>query len=432
MSTRVIHVAGLARIEGEAGLRVRLRDGKVAGVELKVFEPPRFFEAFLRGRRFDEVPDIVARICGICPVAHQLTAIASLEQSCNVEPDPDVVALRRLIYLGEWIESHALHIYLLHAPDFVGAQDALQLAGEHRDLVERALRLKRIGNDIMRVVGGREIHPINLRVGGFYSLPDRRKIAALLDDLRWAHDAAIETVRWTSGLPIPQFEQEYEFVSLRHPQGYPLVGGRIATSGGLDILPGEYEEHFEEDHVRHSNALQSTMKPGRKPYLVGPLARLSMNFDRLVPEAQQAAREAGLTTPCVNPFLSIVVRSVELVQACTEALALVENYTPPKAPAVAVTPRAARSAAVSEAPRGLLYHRYAIDGRGIVLEARIVPPTAQNLRMMERDLGAFVAANSGLADEELTWRCEQAMRNYDPCISCATHFLRLDVDRGGA
>lgn len=428
MSSSVVNVAGLARIEGEAGLRVRIKAGKVAGVELKVFEPPRFFEGFLRGRRFDEVPDIVARICGICPVAHQLTAIASLERSCNVEVEAAVAALRRLTYLGEWIESHALHVYLLHAPDYLGVEDVLQIARSHPSVVERALRLKRIGNDIVRAVGGREIHPINLRIGGFYRTPDRNTIASLRDELAWAVDAAIETVAWTSGLPVPDFHQTYECVSLRDSDGYPLLGGRIATTSGLDLAVGEYDERFEEEHVRHSNALQSTLKP-RQPYLVGPIARFNLNADRLSVEARDAASAAGLNAPITNPFQSIVVRAVELVDACRQALTLVELYEPPVSPAVAVSPRAARNGACTEAPRGLLYHRYAIDGRGLVLDAKIVPPTAQNLRMMERDLGAFVSANLALPEAELTWRCEQVVRNYDPCISCATHFLRLDVIR---
>jgi len=427
MKTRTIAVPALARIEGEAGLKVRLRDGQVAGAALNVFEPPRFFEAFLRGRRFDEVPDIVARICGICPVAHQLTASLALERACGAQVDPALQPLRRLIYLGEWIESHALHIYLLHAPDFLNAPDAIGLAATHRELVERALRLKKIGNDLMAVVGGREIHPINLKVGGFYKLPDPGRIAGLADDLRWACDAALETVRWTSSLPVPAFEQDYELVSLREAAGYPLLEGRVVSSGGLDIAVHEYEEKFEEEHVERANALHSSRN--RQPYLVGPIARFVLNFDRLSPTARAAAEVAGLPQGCRNPFRSIVVRSVELLQACQDALALVEGYQPPRAASTTVAPRSGRAGAWTEAPRGLLFHRYTIDSRGIVLDAKIVPPSAQNQKMMERDLAQFVALHQALPDPELTLRCEQAVRNYDPCISCATHFLTLTVER---
>lgn len=428
MKTRTITVSPLARIEGEAGLRLRVRNDEVTGVELRVFEPPRFFEGFLRGRRFDEIPDIVARICGICPIAHQLTAIHALERACAVQVDPSVVALRRLIYLGEWIESHALHIYLLHAPDFLAVQDAIQLAATNRPVVERALRLKKIGNEIMRIVGGREIHPINLKVGGFYRMPARGEISQLAADLRWAMDAAVETVRFAAALPFPAFELEYDCVSLREPGTYPLMDGRVVSTGGLDIAPSEYEQHFEEEHVERSNALHSSTA-SRVPYIVGPLARFNLNADRLSPSARAAAAEVGLRPPCRNPFRSIVVRSVELVHACEEALALVEGYDKPAAPAVAVPPRAGRAAAWTEAPRGLLFHRYSIDSRGIVLDAKIVPPSAQNQRVMERDVGRFASAHLDLPEDQLTWRCEQAIRNYDPCISCATHFLKLEVQR---
>jgi coenzyme F420-reducing hydrogenase alpha subunit len=427
MKTRTVTVPALARIEGEAGFKVRIRDGQVLDAELRVFEPPRFFEAFLRGRRLDEVPDIVARICGICPVAHQLTAIHALERACGVQVDPAIQQLRRLIYLGEWIESHALHIYLLHAPDFLNAPDAIALAAAHRDVIERALRLKKLGNDIMTVVGGREIHPINLKVGGFYRLPDRAGLAALSEELRWARDAALETVRFTATLPFPDFEQSYELVSIREAQGYPLLDGRVISSGGMDIQATEYEERFEEEHVERSNALHSTR--GRQPYLVGPIARLVLNFDRLGATARAAAEDAGLPAGCRNPYRSIIVRAVELLQACDDAHGLLARYEPPRAASVAVAPRSSRAGAWSEAPRGLLYHRYTVDSRGLVLDARIVPPTAQNQKMMERDLASFVARHQDLPDDELTWKCEQAIRNYDPCISCATHFLRLNVER---
>ncbi len=428
MKTRTISVSPLARIEGEAGLRLRVRNGTVTGAQLNVFEPPRFFEAFLRGRRFDEVPDIVARICGICPVAHQLTAIHALERACGVQVEPAAVALRRLIYLGEWIESHALHIYLLHAPDFLGVQDAIQLAGTHAAVVERALRLKKTGNAIMRVIGGREIHPINLKVGGFYRLPSPGEVTQLSAELRWALEAAIDTVRFAAALPVPDFELDYNCVSLREPEAYPLMDGRLVSTGGLDIGPSEYEDHFAEEHVEHSNALQS-VSTSHLPYIVGPLARFNLNADRLSPAARAAAAEAGLQAPCRNPFRSIVVRAVELVGACEEALGLVEGYARPSVPSVAVTPRAGRAGAWTEAPRGLLYHRYSIDSRGLVLDAKIVPPSAQNQRVMERDLARFAAGHLDLPEDQLTWQCEQAIRNYDPCISCATHFIRLEVVR---
>jgi coenzyme F420-reducing hydrogenase alpha subunit len=423
---RVVTVDALARVEGEGGLTVLLRGGRVADVKLRIYEPPRFFEAFLRGRSFREVPDITARICGICPVAYQMSSLQALEAACGVALDPALRELRRLVYCGEWIESHALHVYLLHAPDFLGYESAVHMAADHAELVQKALELKKAGNEIVALVGGREIHPVNLKVGGFYRVPSRKELRPLAEKLKRALDLSLETVAFTSGLDFPAFEQHYEFVSLRHPSEYPLYDGRIVSNRGLDIPVAEYEEHFIEEHVPHANALHSVRK-GSGAYHVGPLARYSLNHDRLPAVAQEAARAAGLGPLCQNPFQSIVVRAVELVFACHEALRIVESYEPPERPFVEVEPRDAIGHGASEAPRGLLYHRYAIGADGLVRSAKIVPPTAQNLKTIENDLWHFVPTLLDLPKDEITWRCEQAIRNYDPCISCATHFLRLDL-----
>ena len=430
MTTRTLKVDYLARVEGEGGLYVKLRDHSVVDVKLKIFEPPRFFEAFLRGRRFDEAPDITARICGICPVAYQMSAVHAMEDAFGVKVEGQLRALRRLLYCGEWIESHALHVYLLHAPDFLGYADAIQLAKDHADVVERGLRLKKIGNEVLRVVGGREIHPINVRVGGFYRAPSRAELEALAEQLKWARDAALETVRFVAKLPFPEFEQDYVLVALRHPDEYPMNEGRLVSNKGLDISIDHYDEHFFEEHVQHSNALHSTLK-NVGPYFVGPLARFNLNFKLLSPLAQQAAREAGLGAVCRNPFMSIVVRSVEIVYACDEALRIIAEYEPPAEPAIEVRPRAGTGYGCTEAPRGILYHRYRLAEDGAILDARIIPPTSQNQKVIEQDVTRFVTKYIALPADELQWKCEQAIRNYDPCISCATHFLRLEVDADG-
>ncbi len=426
--TRTLKVGALARVEGEGGLLVRVTRGKVTDVRLHIFEPPRLFEAFLRGRDYAEAPDLTARICGICPVAYQMSAVHALEAALGVTVSPEVRALRRLLYCGEWIESHALHIFMLHAPDFLGYEDVIGMAKDHGALVRQALEIKKVGNDLMTTLAGREIHPINVRVGGFYRAPDRRELAPFVDRLERARDIAAAAVRWTSALPMPAFEQPYEFVALRHPDEYPLNEGRLVSSRGLDITPSEFEAHFTEEHVQHSNALQGSLR-GRGAYLVGPLARYSLNFDRLPPVAQDAARAAGLEPICRNPFQGIVVRAVELLFTCEEAIRLVRTYEPPARPFVQATPRASTGAACTEAPRGFLYHRYTLDDQGAILEARIVPPTAQNQKSVEHDLQVFVEQHLDLPQAELTRRCEQAIRNYDPCISCATHFLDLRVER---
>jgi sulfhydrogenase subunit alpha len=428
MKTRTIKVDYLARVEGEGGVYVKVRDNRVVDVKLKIFEPPRFFEALLRGRNFAEAPDITARICGICPIAYQMSAVHAMEDAFGVTVDGQLRALRRLIYCGEWIESHTLHVYMLHAPDFLGYQDAIQMAKDHPGLVKRGLQLKKTGNEIVTLLGGREIHPINVRVGGFYKLPSRSELAALTERLKWARDAALETVRWVASMPFPDFERDYLFVALRHPKEYPFNEGRLVSNGGLDIPISEYDAHFAEEHVQHSNALHSVLKQ-HGPYFVGPLARYSLNFYRLSPLAQEAAREAGLGPACRNPFQSIIVRSVEILYACDEALRIIEQYEPPEKPVIDFQPRAATGYGCTEAPRGILYHRYRVDEQGTILDAKIVPPTSQNQKTIEQDLGEFVPKFLNLSAEDLRWQCEQAVRNYDPCISCATHFLRLEIDR---
>lgn len=428
MNVKSFKVDVLARIEGEAGFRVKIKDRQVKEVKLNVFEPPRFFEAFLRGRKFSEAPDITARICGICPVAYQMSACHAVEDAFGVQPGGAIRELRRLLYCGEWIESHALHIYMLHAPDFLGYEDVIQMAKDHPEAVQRGLRLKKVGNALMTFLGGREIHPVNVRVGGFYKVPTKEQLLALENDLKWARDAALETTRWVATFTFPEFEREYSFVALRHSTEYALNEGKLVSNKGLDIAISEYEQHFAEEHVQHSNALQSVMSE-RGVYLVGPLARYNLNFDKLSPLAQEAAKESGITRECKNPFQGIVVRAVETVYACDEALRIIANYEMPEKPSIEVTPRAGTGHGCTEAPRGILYHKYSFDERGLILNAKIVPPTSQNLKSMEDDLAEFVSTRMHLPNDRLQWQCEQAIRNYDPCISCATHCLKVRIER---
>lgn len=425
---KTLKVDYLTRVEGEGGLVIRLKEGQAPEVRLKIFEPPRFFEALLRGRNYTEAPDITARICGICPVAYQMCAVHAMESAFGFRVGGQLRALRRLIYLGEWIESHALHVFLLHAPDFLGYEDAVRMAEDHPAIVERGLRLKKVGNEIVAVVGGREIHPVNVRVGGFYKAPEKRDLARLIEKIEWAREAAFETVRWTAGFSFPNFERDYTFVALRHPEEYPLNEGRLISNRGLDIHTEEYDEHFVEEHVPYSNALHSMLRDCGE-YCVGPVARYSLNFDRLSPPAQEAARAAGLGPVCRNPFKSIVVRSVELVYACDEALRIITAYEEPERPDIEVQPRPATGYACTEAPRGVLYHRYVVDQDGVITDAKIVPPTAQNQKAIESDLREFVSKYANLPEDELLWRCEQAVRNYDPCISCATHIMKPRIVR---
>ncbi|GAA1115872.1 Ni/Fe hydrogenase subunit alpha [Streptomyces javensis] len=446
--SRVLRLDALARVEGEAALHLAVRDGTVSEARLRIYEPPRFFEAFLVGRGHGEPPDITSRICGICPVAYQTTACQAIERACGVTVDGPLAQLRRLLYYGEWIESQTLHIHLLHAPDFLGHPSAVELAREHRAAVERGLRIKQAGNTIMEQLGGRAIHPINVRVGGFYHVPAPAELIPLAERLRRAHDDALETVRWVAGFDFPEARYDGPFLAMRDPGRYAIDSGTPAvmaagagSNGATPVraLPvEEFERHVVERQVPHATALVSELDGHH--YLTGSLARYAVSGRWLHPSALDAARAAGLGDPttgtvCRNPFRSIIVRAVEVAHAVAEALRIIDAYEPPSRPHVAVPPRPATGCAATEAPRGLLYHRYAMDADGTLTLARIVPPTAQNQAAIEDDLRRQVQSRldgpgEPPGDEELTALCERAVRNHDPCISCSAHFLDLTVERG--
>lgn len=427
-SERIIHVEALSRVEGEGGLFVRLAGREIEQVELRIFEPPRFFEAFLRGRSFEETPDIVARICGICPVAYQMSAVHALERAFGVEITPEIRRLRRLLYCGEWMESHSLHIHLLHAPDFLGCASGLEMAKLWPNEVQRGLRLKKYGNRLLDVLGGRAIHPINVAVGGFYRAPRREELSALVPDLQWSRDAAIEATRWVSTFEFPDFERDFDFVALVHPDEYAINEGEIRSSRGEGWHVDQYEAEFHEHQAPHSTALHSVRKSSAEPYHVGPLARVNLSFDRLSPLARQVAADLPIRWPCRNPYMSIVARGLELIHAFDEALAIIGDYRP-CSPRVETIPRVGEGCAATEAPRGLLYHRYRTDAQGKIEFAKIVPPTSQNQGQMESDLRAWLPRVLDQPEEVIAHTCEHVVRNYDPCISCSTHFLRLTLDR---
>ncbi|GAA2244382.1 MULTISPECIES: Ni/Fe hydrogenase subunit alpha [Kitasatospora] len=446
---RILRLDALARVEGEGALHLAIGDGEVTDTRLRIYEPPRFFEAFLIGRGHTEPPDITSRICGICPVAYQMTACQAIEAACGVTVDGQLAELRRLLYYGEWIESQSLHIHLLHAPDFHGHPSAVELAREQRGPVERGLRIKQAGNAVMELLGGRAIHPVNVRLGGFYRVPTRSELAPLAEQLRRVRDDALETVRWVAGFDFPDAEIDCELLAMQESGRYAIDSGAPTVLSPADgttpnqansqrrFPVGEFEQHVVEEHVPHSTALRSSLD-GRR-HLTGSLARYAISGRWLHLTAAEAARAAGLGDPatgavCRNPFRSIVVRAVEVVHAVEEALHIIGAYEPPPRPHVDVAPRAAEGCAATEAPRGLLYHRYAMDADGTLTFARIVPPTAQNQAAIEEDLRRLVQARLDRpgdppTDEELTGLCERAVRNHDPCISCSAHFLDLTVDR---
>ena len=423
-----IRVPVLARVEGEGALSLRVRAGRIEELRLAIYEPPRLFEKFLEGRDFEEVPDIVARICGICPAAYQMSAVHALERLFGCDPGPWVRRMRRLLYCGEWIESHSLHIHLLAAPDFLGYASVPEMAREFPDEVRRGLRLQALGNEIMALLGGRSVHPVGVCVGGFYSAPSAQSASALCEKLRAALPDAEALVAWTAGLDLPVHEQLFTSMAMRHADEYPMNEGWLATSDGLTFDAEDFEQHVVERQVEYSTALHAHL--AGKPYLVGPLARLNLNFDRLPSHIREALERTGCRFPSRNMFHSIVARAIEIYYALDEAVRILEAYEPSRSPRVPVHARAGIGRACTEAPRGVLWHSYRTAADGRIEATRIVPPTSQNQSRIEQDLWLSLE-DYGLEhdDDSIRLRAEQVIRNYDPCISCATHFLRIDVER---
>jgi coenzyme F420-reducing hydrogenase alpha subunit len=432
-----INVPVLTRVEGEGALDLTIRDGRIEALQLRIFEPPRLFEKFLEGRSYGEVPDIVARICGICPVAYQMSASHAIESIFEAHPGPWVRAMRRLFYCGEWLESHALHIHLLAAPDFLGFNSAIEMAASYPDEVRRGLKLQALGNKILRTLGGRSVHPVGVRIGGFFHAPEKAAMAALLSECRELLPDAEALVAWVASLELPQDEQAFISVALHHPEEYPFNEGRIIASDGLDIDIAEFPHYFRETHVPHSTALHAHYFPdgyregeAGRPYLVGPLARVNLNYRQLPQAVRGNLERTGIRFPSQNMFHSALARAAEIHFALLEAIRLLESYEPSDAPYVAVRPQAGIGFGCTEAPRGILWHRYELDEKGDVVQATITPPTSQNQARIEEDLKCSLerlGLDSG--EETLRFHGEKVIRNYDPCISCATHFLTVNVRR---
>jgi sulfhydrogenase subunit alpha len=423
---RKFSVSALTRVEGEGAMEVHLRGNEVELINLRIYEPPRFFEPLLRGRDVSEVPDMVARICGICPVAYQMSACQALEKALEMVIPQEITSLRRLLYCGEWLESHALHMVMLHAPDFLGYDGGIEMAADHPELFHDGLRIRKIGNDLLTVLGGRAIHPVNITVGGFYKAPSVSKLKALLPELEWAQQRIEELLGLMSGWDFPGPEIDYQFVSLRDSREYPLNSGRLAASDGLDVPIEAYSQHFQERHVAHSTALHSVRLPGETSYLVGPLARINLCRDQLTPRAARACDRWIKTWPLRNNTYSLIVRGIEVLFALETAAELIGSYQNRSFTSRVEIPRRGGSGChATEAPRGLLYHRYEVDEEGKITAAEIIPPTSQNQGQIELDLRALIPGILPLPDPQATRACENLIRNYDPCISCATHFLRI-------
>ena len=429
MATRTIKVDYLARVEGEGALNLDIRDGRVASAELRIFEPPRFFEAFLRGRDHAELPDIVARICGICPIAYQMSAVHAVEDAFGGTVGGQLRALRRLIYCGEWIESHALHVVMLHAPDFLGYPDSIQMARDHGDIVRKGLQLKKAGNELIRVLGGREIHPVSVKPGGFHRVPTTQRTGAgrRKPGKGPRHRGGTDALR--RRLRVPRLRAGLRVRRASPSRRIPLQRGPARLEPGHRHRHRRLRRRCSRSGMWRIPPPCTRMCRERGAYLVGPLARYALNFDRLPASVQDLARSSGLGPVCRNPFRSIIVRALEIVYACEEALRLIGEYERPEVAGIELEPRAGVGFGCTEAPRGICWHRYEFDADGTILGARIVPPTSQNQPSIEADLAAVATGLIDEPDDVIRDRCEQGIRNYDPCISCSAHFLKLSVKR---
>ena len=423
-----IDVPILARVEGEGALDLTIKNRKIESLALRIYEPPRFFEKFLEGRPVTDLPEMVARICGICPVAYQMSALQAVEKLFNVQTTSWVDEMRRLFYCGEWIQSHSLHIHLLAAPDFLGYENAIAMAHEYPDEVKRGLRLQGIGNRIIEILGGRSVHPVGARIGGFHRAPSMQDIESLHTQVTDAVTDAEMLLRWLIKIKLPADEQEFVSVALSGEKEYPMMSGNIVSDNGLNLPIEEFESRFNEFQVPHSTAFHAHLDG--KPYLVGPLARVNLNYAQLPKSVQNLCSELGIKFPSKNMFHSLIARAVELLVALHDAEKLLVNYKVPDKPYVDFDILPGTAFGATCAPRGILWHRYEVDNKGAITSARIVPPTSQNQARIEEDLH-LALSSFGLErdDEEIKLHGEKVIRNYDPCISCATHFLNLSIKR---
>lgn len=423
-----INVPVMVRVEGEGALEFTARDGQVEQLHLKIFEPPRLFEKFLEGQEYTEVSAMAARICGICPIAYQMTSIRAMEKIFGVDPGPWVHDMRRVMYCGEWLQSHALHIHLLATPDFLGYDNAIAMAQDHPETVRRGMKLQGLGNDLIKLLGGRSVHPIGLRVGGFHKAPSTKDVAALVEKLKAALPDAAALVEWTAGLDLPEDPQEFTSVSISHATEYPINEGRLISDHGLDIAFEEYFEHFKEHQVPHSTAFYSLMDG--ESYFLGPLARVNLNYHLLPDELKDIVAKTGVTFPSNNMFHNVLARAIECYYNVWESIRLLENYEKPVKPYVDYEVKPGKGMHCTEAPRGMIFHCFEVTEEGRVTSAFMIPPTSQNQARIEANLKSAVE-RFGLehSDDELRELCEMIIRNYDPCISCSTHFLKLKVNR---
>ncbi len=431
-----VNVEYLTRVEGHGNIVVDVQDGKLKECRLDIIESPRFFEAMLRGRSIFEAQHITSRICGICACAHSLVSLQAAEDALGVKPSPQTTKLRKLLLHQELLDSHILHIYILVLPDLMKVKSFVPLLETHEKVVRRALKMKKCVNDVCEIIAGRHIHPISTVIGGFTKLPskeDLKKILSMLKDLKLDIDATVELFK---GIKFPEFERETEYVALvSDDDEYPLLEGDIGSTDGVRKHKHKYKEITNEFVVPHSTAKHT--KLSRESYMVGALARLNLNFDKLLPRAKEVARELGFSVPCHNPYLNTVAQLIECVHCVDESISIVEeflengiDYSEQVVVGLnensVVKVKAGWGVGAVEAPRGVLFHNYETDQDGRIINANCIIPTNQNLNNIEHDMKKLVPEILDKSEEEITLLLEMLVRAYDPCISCSTHFLDVE------
>lgn len=420
MTEKTINVDYIARVEGQGALHIDVtKDGKIQNLQFKIFEPPRFFESFLIGRRYDEVMELTSRICGICPVAHQITALRAVENAMGIDPTDQTKDLRKLMAISAHIQSNVLSMYFLSLPDLMGYESLIAMAKNHMDIVKRALKLKKLGNDLTQIIGGRAVHPVTMIVDGFSSIPSKNKLEDFRRRLSDAKKDAFKSVDLFSNIEIPDFTRKCEHVAISNPEQYAINEGRFKSTEGLNIDEMNYREHIYEKQKPYSTALHSYVTE-RDSFMVGPLPRVNLNLKQMSDDAQDAAKRSGFKFPNFNPFVSHLARALEVLHYIDECIELIDRITL-KEEKPNFMCKSGFGAAITEAPRGSLYHSYTLDNNGIVRKADIVPPTSHNAYNIEKDMNGFVQTILDLPLDEITLKCEMLVRAYDPCISCSTH-----------
>jgi len=420
MGETTINVNYLARVEGRGALNISIsKDGRVEDLQFRIYEPPRFFESFLIGRKYYEIMELASRICGICPVAHQITALRAIENALGIEPSQQTKDLRKLMAISAHIQSNVLSMYFLSLPDLMGYESVIEMAKDHLELVKRGLKLKKLGNDITDIVGGRAVHPVNAVVNGFTALPRHDKMQSIRKRLVEAKQDAYNTVDLFSKLEIPDFNRNCEHMAISDKKEYAINHGRFKSTEGLDIDEMNYRDYIIEKQVFYSTALHSQVK-NRGSFMVGPLPRVNINNGQLSSDARDAMKRSGVKFPNYNPFVSHLARAIELIHNLDESIEIIDRI-PLKEESRDFLCKAGFGAAITEAPRGSLYHSYEIDNNGVIRKADLVPPTAHNAYNIEKDMNEFIKTILNLPKDEMILKCEMLIRAYDPCISCSTH-----------